>query len=114
MLTYIDNKTKIHTLILFFWAAFWLLNGGDKFFNGKFTHISNPNVTKGVLVNLKGEKTHELKGLVTSVLVLSNLVKEVFICSGASFSIAKILYLAVSITAYCDSAAFFNIKKVSI
>ena len=65
MLTYIDNKTKIHTLILFFWATFWLLNGGDKFFNGKFTHISNPNVTKGVLINLKGEKTHELKGMET-------------------------------------------------
>jgi hypothetical protein len=67
----IDDKTKIHTLILFFLAFFWFLNGGDKFFNGNFTHISKSGVTKGVLLNLKGEKTHEIKGMQTIRLVWS-------------------------------------------
>ena len=63
MLKAIDKKTKIHSLILLFWAFFWLLNGGDKFFNGEFTHVDMPGVTKAVIVNADMDKVYEIKGV---------------------------------------------------
>jgi hypothetical protein len=63
MLQIIDKKTKIHSLILLFWAFFWLLNGGDKFFNGEFTYVDMPGVTRAVIVNENMEKVFEIKAV---------------------------------------------------
>ena len=63
MLEILDKKTKVHSLILLFWAFFWLLNGGDKFFNGEFTYVDMPGVTKAVVVNADMEKVFEIKAV---------------------------------------------------
>ena len=63
MLAILDKKIKVHSLILLFWAFFWLLNGGDKFFNGEFTYVDMPGVTKAVVVNADMEKVFEIKAV---------------------------------------------------
>ena len=63
MLEILDKKIKVHSLILLFWAFFWLLNGGDKFFNGEFTYVDMPGVTKAVVVNADMEKVFEIKAV---------------------------------------------------
>lgn len=63
MLRAIDQKTKVHTLIIIFWAFFWLLNGGDKFFNGTFTHVDMPGVTRAAIIDDQGVKQYEIKDM---------------------------------------------------
>ena len=60
-----EGKVSLTAVIFLFWALFWVLNGGDKFFNGEY----GPNLegwsSKGVLVDSKGEVTHTLHPMET-------------------------------------------------
>ncbi len=56
----IDGRMNLIIILFLFWALFWILNGGDKFFNGEFV----PNVedwsAKSVLIDPDGTITHTL------------------------------------------------------
>jgi hypothetical protein len=56
----IDTHLNLGTILLFFWAFFWLLNGGEKFFNGELISNINPWAAKSVLVDSNGEIAYTL------------------------------------------------------
>ncbi|MEE8199905.1 MAG: hypothetical protein V3R29_01945 [Candidatus Acidoferrales bacterium] len=62
---WIDGRVNLIIILLLFWALFWGLNGGDKFFNGQ----SGANVeqwsTRGVLVDAQGNITYTLHPMET-------------------------------------------------
>lgn len=48
--------------IWIFWSFFWILNGGDKFMNGRFVAAVDPAIAQGVLVDIDTrEVTHRLQ-----------------------------------------------------
>ena len=55
-----DSKINLIVILFLFWALFWTLNGGDKFFNGKFVSNTAGWSTKGVLVDQTGETIYTL------------------------------------------------------
>ena len=59
----LDKKINLIVVLFLFWALFWVLNGGDKFFNGK--SVVNVSLTKGVLVDRHGKITYKLHHLET-------------------------------------------------
>ncbi|KAA3664334.1 MAG: hypothetical protein DWQ04_06270 [Chloroflexi bacterium] len=52
---WLDVNINLTTILFFFWALFWLLNGGDKFFNGVYVGNTEDWSAKGVLVDDSGE-----------------------------------------------------------
>ncbi len=53
-----EVKVSLITVIFLFWALFWVLNGGDKFFNGQYVPNLENWSSKGVLVDSNGDVTH--------------------------------------------------------
>ncbi|ANS05167.1 hypothetical protein [uncultured Mediterranean phage] len=85
-----------------------------------FSFISDKSTLDCVdheIISISKVLTPGAKGLVTPaktvLLLCANNLFLVFKNSGASFSIAMILYLALFFTKISESAPFFNIKKVS-
>ena len=60
-----EGKVSLITVIFLFWALFWVLNGGDKFFNGEYVPNLEGWSSKGVLVNSDGAVTHTLHPMET-------------------------------------------------
>ncbi len=52
----LDGKLNLVVILMFFWAMFWLLNGGDKFFNGESG--INRDVTTGYLLDVNKVDEH--------------------------------------------------------
>ncbi len=61
----IDGRVNLIVILFLFWASFWGLNGGDKFFNGEFVPNLDDWSTKGVLVGPDGNITHTLHKMET-------------------------------------------------
>jgi hypothetical protein len=59
-LAQIDRKTQLVAILLLFWGLFWMLNGGDKFFNS----APEPNLeswsTQSVVVDGSGDVVGEV------------------------------------------------------
>tara|TARA_R110002110_G_scaffold26350_5_gene96957 strand:+ start:1698 stop:2210 length:513 start_codon:yes stop_codon:yes gene_type:complete len=54
-------------MLLLFWASFWVLNGGDKFFNGEYQPIAGEFATSAVIYDMEtGEPTARLQPMKTS------------------------------------------------
>ncbi len=60
-----EVKVSLITVIFLFWALFWGLNGGDKFFNGEYVPNLENWSSKGVLVDSNGDVTHTLHSMET-------------------------------------------------
>ena len=60
-----EGKVSLITVIFLFWALFWILNGGDKFFNGEYVPNLENWSSKGVLVDSNGDVTHTLHSMET-------------------------------------------------
>ncbi len=60
-----DKKINLIVILFLFWGLFWLLNGGDKFFNGEFVANVSLWSTKGVLVDQNGDITYRLHSMET-------------------------------------------------
>ncbi len=56
LLKWFDRKTPLMLIFYIFWALFWGLNGGDKFFNG--SSAANLGATKAVLVDNSGQQQY--------------------------------------------------------
>ena len=56
----LDEKVNLIVILFLFWSLFWVLNGGDKFLNGKFVANTESWSTKGVLVDKNGEIAYTL------------------------------------------------------
>ena len=50
----IDEKVNLVVILFLFWALFWGLNGGDKFFNGEWVRYMGRETHKAELVDLRG------------------------------------------------------------
>ena len=51
---WIDGRVNVIAIVFLFWAVFWGLNGGDKFFNGEYVANLDDWSVKGVLVDSEG------------------------------------------------------------
>lgn len=60
-----ERKVSLTTVIFLFWALFWVLNRGDKFFNGEYVPNLESWSSKGVLVDSGGEMTHTIHAMET-------------------------------------------------
>ncbi len=60
-----DKKINLIVILFLFWGVFWLLNGGDKFFNGEFVANVSLWSTKGVLVDQNGDIAYRLHPMET-------------------------------------------------
>ncbi len=60
-----EGKVSLITVIFLFWALFWVLNGGDKFFNGEYVPNLDGWSSQGVLVDSNGDVTHTLHPMET-------------------------------------------------
>jgi hypothetical protein len=56
----IDEKVNLIAILFLFWALFWGLNGGDKFFNGQQVANIESWSAKSVLVDTNGDITYTL------------------------------------------------------
>ncbi len=56
----IDSHASLIAILFSFWALFWLLNGGDKFFNGEFGGNVADWSAKSVLVDTNGDIAYTL------------------------------------------------------
>lgn len=56
----IDGRVNLVVILLLFWAAFWGLNGGDKFFNGRSVANAEGWSASGVLVDANGDLAYRL------------------------------------------------------
>ena len=52
---WIDGRVNLVVILLLFWAAFWVLNGGDKFFNGRSLANLEVSSTSSVVVDANGD-----------------------------------------------------------
>lgn len=59
----IDKRINLVVVLFLFWALFWGLNGGDKFFNGEY--VVNEKATMGVLVDPHGNTAYKLHPMET-------------------------------------------------
>lgn len=55
LLVWLDGKTRLMPILFLFWAIFWGMNGGDKFFNGASLANLEPWSAKSVLVDRDGQ-----------------------------------------------------------
>lgn len=55
LLVWLDGKTRLMPILFLFWAIFWGMNGGDKFFNGASLANLEPWSAKSVLVDRNGQ-----------------------------------------------------------
>ena len=62
---WMDGKVSLIAIIFLFWTVFWVLNGGDKFFNGEYVANLDDWSAKGVLVDSDGRTTHTLHPMET-------------------------------------------------
>ena len=60
-----EGKVSLSTVIFLFWMQFWVLNGGDKFFNGEYVPNLEDWSSTGVLVDSDGAVTHTLHSMET-------------------------------------------------
>ena len=61
-----DHRWDVIYIMYLFWGLFWLLNGGDKFFNADFIPQIGEWSAKGVLVDANtNEITHRMHGMET-------------------------------------------------
>ena len=60
LLYWIDGKFNLIIILFLFWALFWGLNGGDKFFNGFFQPNMEAWSSKGVLLDNDGNAVYSL------------------------------------------------------
>jgi hypothetical protein len=63
---WIDARAGLVTILFLFWSLFWLLNGGDKFFNGQFVSNVNPWSAKSVVVDAAGDAAYTLPPVETT------------------------------------------------
>jgi hypothetical protein len=57
LLVQLDRRTKLMYILLLFWGLFWILNGGDKRFNGSNEPNAESWSKTAVLVDDRGEIT---------------------------------------------------------
>jgi hypothetical protein len=50
----IDERVNLVVILFLFWALFWGLNGGDKFFNGQWVRYMGRETHKAELVDSRG------------------------------------------------------------
>jgi len=56
---WIDEKVNLVVILFLFWALFWGLNGGDKFFNGQWVPYVGRETHKAELVDLRGAVSYK-------------------------------------------------------
>lgn len=61
----VDSRLNLMVILFLFWALFWGLNGGDKFFNGKLVSNIEDWSAKGVLVDEQGDIAYTLHPMET-------------------------------------------------
>ena len=62
----LDNKIGFVLIIFLFWGLFWILNGGDKFFNGELAPMTESWSAKEVLVDSEGNIAYTIHPMETS------------------------------------------------
>lgn len=56
---WIDEKVNLVVILFLFWALFWGLNGGDKFFNGQWVPYVGRETHKAELVDSRGSVSYK-------------------------------------------------------
>jgi len=56
----IDERVNLVVILLLFWALYWGLNGGDKFFNGQWISSMGMGAHKAELVDSTGSVSYKL------------------------------------------------------
>ena len=61
----VDEKMNLVVILFLFWGLFWLLNGGDKFFNGEVVPNTESWSAKAVLVDGDGDVSYTFHAMET-------------------------------------------------